>query len=651
MYYIMVTDAFGCTDNDSVNLVEPDALSMQIDLVSDVTCNGYANGSVNTTITGGTLPYTYQWDYEEAGNVASPDNLPAGTWTLTVTDDNNCTISESIVINEPDGTSIVYDNLSDVSCHSGNDGAVSLHAEGGTAPYTYQWQDPPGGTQTSVNNLSAGTYFLTVSDQQECESVHEIIISEPDSIYFTTNITDVDCGTAMGGITVQINGGTAPFAFAWSEGGSNGPVNSNIPAGSYTLTVTDGNDCIHEETFRVEAIGNMDLLITQTAFIACHGDNTAAIEGSMPDGFPEFSYAWSNGIFTTENDSLTAGFYLLTITDSWGCSGTASYTITEPTEISTLIVTTPVNCYGNATGVAILNASGGSGPYTAIWNDEQTGFQRSGLMAGTYQVSVTDNNNCEVTDSCTITQPEAPLAINLNITPISCYGETDGIINASGSGGTPPYQYYWYVNDHFVSDPSIRQLGQGVYFLTITDIRSCVADSNIFIGQPRPLRGEYFTFDPSCIGNYDGRIDFDLSGGTEPYMYYIDENEYSVLPIDSLYQGIYTVTIVDNHGCELVFEDIELEDIYKDCLKIPNAFTPNGDGVNDVWEIGNIGLFPKAFIQVFNRWGQQLYEGMAIEGFWDGTYNHTPVPTGSYIYIIDLRTGADPYSGVVTVIK
>jgi gliding motility-associated-like protein len=651
MYYIQVTDARGCTVNDSVSLIEPDALQLSINLINNVSCNAYSDGAVSTEVTGGTPPYVYTWDDENAGNNPAPNNLSAGTYMLTVTDDNNCIAVETITITEPDAVQMIIDNIEPVSCYGFADGSVSVHAEGGTEPYTYSWQNPPGGNTPNLANLQEGTYQLSITDNAGCQSEHQVNITSPDPIEISATITNVDCGNSLGSISVVVTGGTQTYIYEWSEGGSNGPVNSNLVAGSYTLSVTDANDCFYEQTFRVDPEGTNDVVISQTEFIECFGDNSASLTGNMPQGVPEFEYIWSNGVITPENEGLGAGSYSLTITDSWGCSGTELFLITQPTQINTLINTSNVNCYGNSSGNALINVSGGSPPYNILWENGATTSQIGGLPAGEYFVTITDNNNCQVVDSCNILQPQAPLNIDLDISPISCYGDTDGMINASGTGGTPPYQYYWYVDDNFVNTQIIRNLGQGVYFLTITDANSCLADSNIFIGQPRPLSADYYTSDPSCIGNYDGSIMLDISGGTEPYTYFVNGNEYAELPIDSLYQGLYQVVIIDEHDCELIFEEVELEDTYVDCLIIPNAFTPNGDGYNDTWEIGNIGLFPRAFIQVYNRWGQLIYEGLASEGFWDGTYNFSPVPTGSYLYIINLGTGADTYNGVVTVVR
>lgn len=650
MYYIQVTDARGCTVNDSATLIEPDALQLNIDLLNNVTCNAYSDGAVTTDVTGGTPPYLYIWDDENIGNNPSPNNLSAGDYTLTVTDDNNCIAVESITVSEPEAVHLIIDNIEPVSCYGFDDGSVSVHAEGGTEPYIYSWQNPPGGNNTNLENLQAGNYELTITDDAGCESEHQVNITSPDPIEITANITNVDCGNSLGSIAVIVTGGTQDYNYEWSEGESNEAINSNLVAGSYTLSITDANNCFYEQTFRIDPEGTNEVLISQTDFIECFGDNTATLIGTMPQGFAEFNYIWSNGVYESENQNLAAGNYSLTITDSWGCSGSNVVNVNQPPGIITQINTSNVKCYGNSSGSAIINISGGSPGYTILWENGASSSQISGLPAGDYFVTITDNNNCEAIDSCFISQPQAPLDIDLNISPISCYGDQDGVINASGAGGTPPYQYHWFVDDHFINTQIVRNLGQDVYFLTITDANSCVTDSNIFIGQPRPLKAEYIPINPSCIGNYDGNIMLDVSGGTEPYTFLVNGNQYNTQPIDSLYEGLYELIIVDDHGCELVFEEIELEDNHVDCLQIPSAFSPNDDGFNDTWEIGNIGLFPKAFIQIYNRWGQLIYERLASEGFWDGTHNYSPVPTGSYLYIINLGTGADTYNGVVTVI-
>ncbi|HQL70334.1 MAG TPA: gliding motility-associated C-terminal domain-containing protein, partial [Bacteroidales bacterium] len=495
----------------------------------------------------------------------------------------------------------------------------------------------------------AGTYHVTITDDHLCTSIQQVVINEPNAIVPGASIQHVNCGTSPGSITLLPQGGTAPFTYLWSTGAVTNAI-TGLSAGYYEVSITDFNGCTFHDGFQIMASGSNPVVISQTGQILCFGDATGSLSGSMPNGTPLFTYQWSTGGNTAVITGLVAGEYNLTITDAWGCTGSSGKTIDQPGQLNAAVTTVPVSCYGDATGSAQVAISGGVPPYYAAWSSGQSGYQIINMLAGNYQVSVSDHNQCVEVIDFTIAQPSAPLSVLLNITPISCYQDTDGEINAVAQGGTPPYNYYWYNGTSFVNLSTIRFLGQGVYNVTVTDAKGCSTDSLVFLAQPRPLIASYTTTDPSCIGNYDGSILVAVTGGTEPYIYEMNGISYPSSPIDSLYQGDYTVNVVDAHGCEYLLSDIHLEDTFRDCLIIPNAFTPNGDGINDEWVIGNIHLFPRAYIQVFNRWGQILYEGLATEGFWDGTHDGLPVPTGPYMYAIDLLTGANPYIGIVTVV-
>jgi len=648
-YSVTVSDSRGCTHVAQFNLLQPDQLLSTPVVLSNASCFGYENGSAMVNVSGGTEPYTYQWNTPNGGTGSSVNNIPAGNWSVLVTDDNGCNQLSNFSITQPENISMTIANIGHVSCFGGNNGFVNIGVTGGTMPYTYLWDDESSSTGPSVNNLSAGTYHVTITDDHLCTSIQQVVINEPNAIVPGASIQHVNCGTSPGSITLLPQGGTAPFTYLWSTGAVTNAI-TGLSAGYYEVSITDFNGCTFHDGFQIMASGSNPVVISQTGQILCFGDATGSLSGSMPNGTPLFTYQWSTGGNTAVITGLVAGEYNLTITDAWGCTGSSGKTIDQPGQLNAAVTTVPVSCYGDATGSAQVAISGGVPPYYAAWSSGQSGYQIINMLAGNYQVSVSDHNQCVEVIDFTIAQPSAPLSVLLNITPISCYQDTDGEINAVAQGGTPPYNYYWYNGTSFVNLSTIRFLGQGVYNVTVTDAKGCSTDSLVFLAQPRPLIASYTTTDPSCIGNYDGSILVAVTGGTEPYIYEMNGISYPSSPIDSLYQGDYTVNVVDAHGCEYLLSDIHLEDTFRDCLIIPNAFTPNGDGINDEWVIGNIHLFPRAYIQVFNRWGQILYEGLATEGFWDGTHDGLPVPTGPYMYAIDLLTGANPYIGIVTVV-
>jgi len=649
-YTVSITDSHGCSTMSSITLNQPAALSLSPIVITNVSCFGGENGSANVSVTGGTPPYEYLWNSPNGGTTEFVNTLPAGTWIVLVSDANGCQANTSVTISQPQNITMQVDEIENVLCFNGNNGSVSISVTGGSFPYTYQWDDPASSESQHVYNLPAGEYHVTITDANFCEFTQSISITQPDSIILIPQIQHVSCGNTPGSVNVNVTGGTTPYEYIWNTG-SELPVISGLAAGTYTLSLTDAHSCTAEASYRIETTGTNQVNINQTASIHCFGDTTASLLGFMPEGAAPFEFQWSTGDSENEIANLGAGEYFLTITDSWGCTGESSRIVTQPEQLLYAVVTTPVLCYGQSTGTASLNISGGVPPYLAVWENGHVGFSITGLSAGSYTVSVSDSYNCQHIADFEISQPANPLSMVLNITPISCYQDEDGEINAVAQGGTPPYTYYWFAGNHFYNTSTIRFLPQGVYNITITDSHSCSIDSLLFLPQPRPLDASFTTHDPSCVGNYDGAIYVAVTGGTTPYVFETNGLTYEESPVDSLYQGTYSVVIRDAHDCTFELNGITLTDTYADCLIIPNAFTPNGDGVNDEWILGNIHLYPKAYYKIINRWGQVIYESMANESSWDGTCNSQPVPAGPYMYVINVQTQADPYIGIVTVVR
>jgi gliding motility-associated-like protein len=310
-----------------------------------------------------------------------------------------------------------------------------------------------------------------------------------------------------------------------------------------------------------------------------------------------------------------------------------------------------VLCKGELTGTASVEIQGGTQAYSVLWENDDTNFYTVGLGAGEIWVTVTDANNCVETAYSVITEPATGIEIDLNVQQVTCYGANDGAINSFASGGTPPYLYTWYINGMELSGATIKNLDVGTYILMVYDNNGCSTDTIVQLFQVNSLVADVEVGNTSCIGNYDGYISITAQGGTKPYSYYLMDMLWDSPIIDSLYRGEYYLTVIDSNYCEYNFGPIIVADTDEDCLKIPAAFSPNGDGYNDEFFIENIHLYPRAVIQIFNRWGQLLYEDLGLNGFWDGTYSGNPVPTGAYLYNIILNIDEDPRVGTITLIR
>ena len=352
---------------------------------------------------------------------------------------------------------------------------------------------------------------------------------------------------------------------------------------------------------------------------------------------------------TEYNYNLAAGHYEVTITDDWGCTGSNSYDIDNVPQINVIENITSVGCAGDETGAITVQVEGGTPSYLINWSTGTTGLNISDISPGNYSLTVTDANSCTISETYYVGTAN-PILIDLLMKDISCYGYNDGEIKVNAIGGTPPFTYFWTFDGNNFTGSSASNLSEGEYSITVSDSQGCKIDTVAVITQPEKIDYSYFTIDPSCIGNDDGYIEITVVGGHPPYLYQWGEQTASIEYISGLMQGSYTFTITDSNGCMQATEAITLTDTDVDCISIPNAFTPNNDGVNDTWIIENIEIFPWALIQVFNRWGQIVFEGHGSGDPWDGTWNGNIVPTGSYIYTVDLFNGTK-YCGIVTVVQ
>jgi len=427
--------------------------------------------------------------------------------------------------------------------------------------------------------------------------------------------------------------------------------NTNIfKSGVYSVTVTDALDCDYVASVNIGLVGSIRASIVQDNGVRCYGSNEADLEAFSANGTTPLSYMWSNGNNTQFNSDVVAGDYELTIIDAWGCTGTDNHSVADGAEIVVTPSITSAGCHGGATGSISISISGGRAPYNIIWSTGATTAAISNLNTGNYSVTVTDSNNCPALGTYFVGNPENPLNVNLAKKDVSCAGGADGSILISVSGGTPAYSYDWEFNSNHFTGSSATNLSPGIYNITVADSQGCDMDTSLVIGEPQSMEYSYITINPSCIGNNDGYIEISVIGGTPPYNFAWADQTSPIEYIAGLMQGTYLFTITDNGGCKLNTEAVELVDDDTECISIPNAFTPNQDGINDTWVIDNIELFPWALIQVFNRWGQLVFEGKGGGEPWDGTWNGNIVPTGSYVYTVDLFNGTK-YCGIVTVLQ
>ncbi len=555
-YCVTATDANGCQETACADLTAPAELKVVSFDVTPVDCFGNETGTAQVNATGGTGTLSYLWSdpLQQINQEAS--FLGAGAYTVQVTDANGCQVIESIEVTEP-GELTVAASGTDVLCNSGADGSASATPAGGVGPYAFQWTGGLSGQQ--VNNLTAGGYTVTVTDKNGCLSTSDITISQPQNpVLVTASQTFNGCnGAADNEATAMASGGVGNFTYQWNDPqNQSGGQAVNLAAQTFTVVATDGNGCAAETTVTLK-----DLPAVTIGIIAneptCNGYSDGEmgvnqVTGGVGQGNTlNYTYLWSNAQSGLTINGLAGGVtYTVTVTDSQGCEGIGSRFLPNPEPVSFESATTDVSCFGSADGTAsVVNIDGPNTQYNIKWGPNaggQTTATATGLSAGTYTVTVTDNKGCFISNSVAVAQPAA-LKINAKTKDAGCSGEQTGFIVLNAEGGVPGYQYQW---SNGATLAQLNDIGAGEYSVTITDSNNCELIQAIRINQPEPIKPDLTAQDVTCFGRQDGLISIQTNGGTPPFKYSLDNIEYKgTRTFIGLPAGNYTVFVKDANDC------------------------------------------------------------------------------------------------------
>jgi gliding motility-associated-like protein len=539
-YTVTVTDANGCTGAKSFFISQPTFLSLANFSIINSTC-GQANGSVLVNPVGGVSPYSYLWNTGSIVNQIT--NVVAGNYTLTVTDANGCTRSRNFVIQNTNGPVLTLSNQTNVSCYAGANGALDILVTAGVSPYTYLWSN--GAVTQDISNITAGDYTVTITDANGCVANQQFTVTQNDSIVIQSTIVDANCGQNSGSISLNVSGGTSPYSYNWSSGGTSNAIN-NLIAGTYSVTITDGQLCVKQGVFVIADIAGPSIILDTLINSTCHSQALGAIQISIANGTTPYSYQWSNGITSQDNLNIVAGAYTVTVTDVKNCVATATYSISQPTAINAIFNVTNANC-NLSNGSATVIASGGVGGYSYLWSNGVVGNTISNQSLGNYSVIITDASNCAVVDSVNIfNSGQATVSLVTQINPI-CNGSANGQLTVTVVGGLGPYQLLWSNGGTAYSNTN---LAAGNYILTVTDITGCSSQTSYTLVEPDPLAITFVSSDEHC-GQSDGSVSASIIGGNGLYTYSWSNGSSSSL-ITGLSNGSYTLTVTDILGCSSV---------------------------------------------------------------------------------------------------
>ena len=543
-YRVKVTDNRGETISANYSVTEPLVALNVIFNKTDVSCKSAKNGKVSIVIKGGKFPYNYTWSNDSINEEIK--NLRPRFYSITVTDANNCTIKDSIEITEPENKLRAKLKAKDISCLNGNDGEIEVNATGGTSPYTYKWSN--GDTSKIAKNLKTGNYSVVITDKNACTFSANIFVKQPrTAISIIKDVKNVSCFNGNDGqIELLVRGGKPPYKYLWQDSTQRRRL-KNIKAGTYKFSLIDNNGCTVNDEVKVTQPNEAITIKHFKNDVKCFGGNSGEINLIVNGGTKPYNYFWSNNETKKDIKKLTEGKYTVKVTDKNLCETFDTIKILQPDNpIFAKVEQKDVKCKGGFDGEINLDITGGTSPYTFLWSNKTTNKDAVNLKKGKYNVTITDENNCQLKKEFEIKQPQTNFNVEVEKNNITCFGSKSASIYLIPSGGIPPYNYEWNNGENAQNLIGIKA---GNYSVSVSDDNLCKKVLNIKILQPKKLSIDAKIVNPENEKE-NGSINIKISGGTKPYkIYWNDKNKSN--KIENLKSGIYEVIVTDANDCEL----------------------------------------------------------------------------------------------------
>lgn len=564
---VTVTDARGCSQISCVTITAPAPLQIDEVMLSPASCFDTNTGKARVVVSGGTGDYNYIWNDNLQQISQEAVRLRAGDYTVMISDANNCSISTNVTIIQPEPlllTPVPVDAL----CFESADGTSKVDITGGTAPFSYAWSN--GDTVAMASGLSTGTYEVTVTDVNGCTASDDFFIGEPTSqVSVSTLQTDRGCaGMKANQVEATASGGTgSSYTFSWNDPSmQRGATASGLDSLLYVVTAMDDNGCTGQDSIKLRDLPPITIgIIANSPSCADTEDGRMGINqvigGTGGDNPANYSFLWNTGATSLTLENLAGDVeYTVTATDSRGCQGIQTRFLPLPDTIAFEYTMNSVSCFGGNDGsISISNIMGQGSQYNISWGlgtGNQTGDTASGLRAGSYQVTVSDQKGCSNANAITVSEP-LPITLQFETTNISCFGGNEGVISVKATGGQPDYQYTW--SNGSSATTTVNNLPAGIYTLTVTDANGCITAESVGISQPATVEVNLAVTDISCFGATDGKIDVNTQGGTPPYEYSADNLNYNgISSIIGLPAGPRSVYVRDAKGC-LYVESVIVE--------------------------------------------------------------------------------------------
>jgi len=547
-YQLAVTDGInGCVSTASAAVTSnttPPVASATVP--NNLNCLN-ATVQINGTASSQGPNFVYAWtttngNFVSGSNTLTPVVDMPGTYTLTVNNSvNGCTSTTSVTVNQTPPVVATITGTTSVSCNGGTNGAATSGASGGNGTYTYAWST--GATTSAVSNLSAGTYALIITDGENCTASVSATITQPDLLVAGASATgETSAGASDGTATAAPSGGTSPWSYAWSSGGTTATI-SGLAPGNYTVSVTDTNACSAIQTVTVNSF-NCNLAPSISSInVSCNGANNGIAWASVSGHTNPVAYTWNNGATNDTITGLAPGSYTVQILDANNCPAALNVSITEPASLSANATATGETSVGAQNGTATAQPTGGTGAYLFVWSNGDSIAALTNLAPGTYTVSVTDANNCTAIQSVIVNSFNCAVSTSVTTVNVSCAGGSNGQATVTLNGGIQPYTYAW---SNGANTATAINLVAGTYTASVTDGAACLASQTITILEPAPLATSVSNvLNVLCPEDQTGSAQVSASGGTQPYQISWPGGSNG----QNLAAGNYAVSVSDGNGC------------------------------------------------------------------------------------------------------
>ncbi|MBI2968092.1 MAG: PKD domain-containing protein [Bacteroidetes bacterium] len=632
-YTLEVTDSNYCMKSATFTITEPAPLTILSANITDISCNGAGDGSIDINFSGGTGPYGFLWsDNSTTEDIAG---LQSDTFTVTVTDNNNCTTaSPYYIIVEPVAITTSVNTVNNL-CNGDSAGSADITALGGTGSLSFIWSS--GEITEDISGKPAGNYSITVTDINSCSAIQPVTITEPPAITAALNKSNISCfGYGDGAIDLTATGGTGAYTYTWSNSATTEDI-SGLATGNYTVTVADNNNCTQSGSETIGEPGAITAALVKTD-ITCFGSGDGAIDLTVSGGTGAYTYTWSNSATTEDISGLATGNYTVTVADNNNCTQSGSETIGEPGAITAALVKalvkTDITCFGYGDGAIDLTVNGGTGAYTYTWSNSATTEDISGLAAATFTVTVADNNNCTQTGSETIAEPGS-IAVTLSKTDITCFGYGDGAINLTASGGTGAYTFTWS-NSATIED--ISGLSVGIYTVTVEDNNNCTQSGSEIISEPAEVVAGFLVSTDTVFININGQVDFtNTSTGATGYLWDFGDSATSALTNPShtyTDTGAFTVVLTasDSNNCTGFYSMQVVADYLVSVGTADQGLIRAYLAGDKLLVMFKLNRMTTASIEILNFTGQEVYRISSVEVFNTRTQvNLEVLPKGAYL--------------------